>query len=261
MKIIKSQEEDDTKVRIRSISLSHRKQQKSQKQNRKSLKTSDINSVLTKPINFKAKYKEHKRGQMLLFEGNDANGSSLEEVDFDEQNTEQICQKHCKKMEIFCLQCEEVICYQCGLFGEHKGHEIEEDGEFYNRIDNLSNALIKTMETITKNQKYFKANSFLGKFRKEKKLQFAQYKDRIVKFFEKCSAYLATCQKQVMRDLKNKFEFEEQTLMSGIKKFTDNIDIKQWKEKVQGILKRYIQDENLTSAFQLLKLDKEQNLA
>lgn len=41
---------------------------------------------------------------------------------YSDENLEDVCGVHGKKLEVICMQegCEKKICYQCGLFGEHK---------------------------------------------------------------------------------------------------------------------------------------------
>lgn len=35
-----------------------------------------------------------------------------------------LCPEHQKDLEIYCQECFKWICYKCGLFGLHKGHNL-----------------------------------------------------------------------------------------------------------------------------------------
>ncbi len=45
-------------------------------------------------------------------------------------DNDEICGIHGKPLEIICVNCTKRICYQCGLFGDHKGHKMKTEVEF-----------------------------------------------------------------------------------------------------------------------------------
>ena len=95
------------------------------------------------------------------FNANDSNSYS-------EENIEDVCVKHQKRLEVICTEpgCETKVCYQCGLFGDHKGHRVEPEGEFFSRADKLSANLTETLDGVKKRENYA-FNKFLKKIVRE----------------------------------------------------------------------------------------------
>lgn len=90
-----------------------------------------------------------KGGQNKQFVSNDSNSYS-------EENIEDVCLKHHKRLEVICTEpeCRTKVCYQCGLFGDHKGHKVEPEVEFFNRADKLAQSLSDTLDSVKKRENY-----------------------------------------------------------------------------------------------------------
>jgi hypothetical protein len=61
---------------------------------------------------------------------------------------EEICKEHGRKLELICIQDKTRICYNCALFGHHKGHEILQENEVMNEITLRTEMLIQMYELI-----------------------------------------------------------------------------------------------------------------
>ena len=83
---------------------------------------------------------------------------------YSEENIEDVCVKHHKRLEVICTEpeCQTKVCYQCGLFGEHKGHNVEPEHDFFNRADQIADKLSSTLESVQKREAYA-FNKFIRK--------------------------------------------------------------------------------------------------
>lgn len=83
---------------------------------------------------------------------------------YSEENVEDVCVKHHKRLEVICTEpgCQTKVCYQCGLFGDHKGHKVEPECEFFNKADKLAQSLSETLDGVKKRENYA-FNRFLKK--------------------------------------------------------------------------------------------------
>ena len=58
-------------------------------------------------------------------EENEEDTNKISDIYEDKKEKEtEICGSHKRTAEIVCLQCKEMICANCALFGSHKGHNI-----------------------------------------------------------------------------------------------------------------------------------------
>lgn len=48
------------------------------------------------------------------------------------------CLLHSKKADLICMECKNLICANCGLFGEHKHHTIIPFDDFLNQYSLLT---------------------------------------------------------------------------------------------------------------------------
>lgn len=66
------------------------------------------------------------------------------------------CSNHQKDLEIFCENCSLWICYQCGLFGDHKGHHFLNLEEFRQNSQNFCTQVSSVHSEILKEEQYLK---------------------------------------------------------------------------------------------------------
>ena len=63
------------------------------------------------------------------------------------------CPAHDKKpLDYYCLQCYEVICADCYIFGDHQGHKLSKKKE----LKDLNGFLISQLDKVFNNNKMFK---------------------------------------------------------------------------------------------------------
>ena len=75
---------------------------------------------------------------------------------YSEENIEEVCKYHSKKLEVICMEksCQKKICYQCGLFGKHKNHKVKPEKEFLVFSEEFSFKMINVFEKLKKYMKF-----------------------------------------------------------------------------------------------------------
>ena len=63
-----------------------------------------------------------------------------------------MCPTHKRKLEIICIDCQERICSNCALFGQHKNHDVRMENEVLHEIQIRTECLIEMYELIEQNQ-------------------------------------------------------------------------------------------------------------
>ncbi len=122
-----------------------------------------------------------------------------------------ICQQHQSVNELACVTCKQRICPHCALFGGHKGHEVKEEKEAQEIIQNNSEQLkllmneFSAMATeISGKQNYWK---FFDKYRAKKE----ELKVHIQNEFKRWRKALRALEMKVLDKLHNNSfaQFEE----------------------------------------------------
>ena len=84
------------------------------------------------------------------------------EDDSDLEDDDRVCRLHEKELELICVNCTIRICYQCGLFGEHKHHNVKTEEEFCKDVSDYQMEITKSLKKIGKEENYLK-NKFVEK--------------------------------------------------------------------------------------------------
>lgn len=61
---------------------------------------------------------------------------------------EETCPIHNINKGVICHDCSVRICYKCGLFGQHKGHENQDENDFYRDLEHLRHKINKNLKKI-----------------------------------------------------------------------------------------------------------------
>ncbi|CAD8054890.1 unnamed protein product [Paramecium sonneborni] len=65
-------------------------------------------------------------------------------------NSGKMCQTHRRQLEVVCLQCQIMICTNCALFGNHKGHYIYSEEDIITLLEMKAQELTEMIERIHK---------------------------------------------------------------------------------------------------------------
>ena len=68
-------------------------------------------------------------------------------------DSETLCSKHKRRMEVICLDCNEIQCPKCAQFGEHKGHDFREIGEVIKEIASRAEKILEHFTGIELKEK------------------------------------------------------------------------------------------------------------
>ena len=194
------------------------------------------------------------------FFSDDENLSEENNLNF--QNEKNLCLLHKVSLELICLQCEEKICYQCGLFGNHKNHKVEKEKDFIEK----SNLIIEKIRELKKNLEI--KLDYISNCYYDEKVKPRLYKKKLI---------LENSIKKLFMEEKKRLEKEEKDLLKeneenfiNFKKFyeekiTNSFDflgeLKDWKNQTDNFL--YKKDSNfskITNAFFILKKNKKEDL-
>lgn len=75
----------------------------------------------------------------------------------EEQNYDEECLLHGKPADLICLEDNDIICCNCALFGEHKGHEVINSEGILNKMTNYIEECLGVYEQLKLFQKEFNA--------------------------------------------------------------------------------------------------------
>jgi hypothetical protein len=70
-----------------------------------------------------------------------------------------MCQKHSKITDMYCVDCKAKICLDCALFDDHKDHKIENKPNFVNssaQVSSLKNKIYKMQKNLTNASQSFR---------------------------------------------------------------------------------------------------------
>ena len=216
--------------------------------------TQTQNSLKTKNI-YKKKNLQKNNLLTNLYKNTSEISSSSEKSEISNN-----CIFHKKKLELFCINCKEKICYKCGLFGDHKNHEKKEENDFIEIIEKLSNNLLMNFERIKKKEDFIKNKILKKNFFKEN--FFLEKKKKIGDFYDEILLYVENEKKGRILEFEKQIEEIEKKFEDYLEDFlkTDFSVIRSWKKKVGIILKKYAEENNFLSAFCLLEKEKKLNL-
>ena len=65
-----------------------------------------------------------------------------------EEEEDDMCPEHGRKLEIICIQCRVRICSTCALFGGHKGHDVRMEQEVVNELTIRTELLIQMYQIV-----------------------------------------------------------------------------------------------------------------
>ena len=179
-------------------------------------------------------------------------GNSQTSENFEEKN---LCLLHNVKLELICIECEEKICYQCGLFGNHKNHKVEKREEFIKK----SNSIIKKIKGLKKemDEKINYIKNFYYKEKVKPKLNEKKFflEEKIKKLFFLEKKKLEKEEKKILKENSdNFFNFKKFYEEKMLKSFDFINEIKTWENETKNFLyKRENKISKISKAFFILK--------
>lgn len=94
------------------------------------------------------------------------------------------CKSHNKKIKVLCLSCLERICYKCGMFGSHKGHDFQQEREFYHRVESFRNKIQKKLGKIAEMELLLQESLLANLFERQSQSKKKRLMAEVDEFFE-----------------------------------------------------------------------------
>lgn len=166
---------------------------------------------------------------------------------------------HNRKLEVICVTCKMRICTNCALFGDHKTHDIREEGEVVKEITLRTELLIDIYELVEQNKNNLGDQKELDDMYNQFMTKQIALKKHVTNKFKEYYNEIMRKEKDVMNVLEKNFDsieskFEE--IKQGPKKVLESAD--NWCKKAQDKMDQFnsqntIGDKSNFIAFEMLE--------
>ena len=155
---------------------------------------------------------------------------SHQKIPFTNKNTILKCQKHSKISDVFCLDDEQIVCYDC-ILKEHKSHNIvkmEEAIEFYQRnLKKKKKEIEKSLFKVKKEQT--KVDEEFKKLKKEYEIKSIEFEQKKEKFEFELKKIIEL---ELNQNLKELIEFKDKIGAGGDGDWKLNVSEKKLFDKI-----------------------------
>ena len=141
------------------------------------------------------------------------------------------CEEHDKNAEIMCMNCSKKICYQCGLFGKHKNHQIIDYDKFLKEIETYRKSVSKKKKILENNEDFLNTNFITNNLVIPSKTKLKELSLEIDQIYESFFLTLKKSKKKAYMNLREIFRMTERNLKKRVeeelkKKNCDYIRVK-----------------------------------
>ena len=127
-----------------------------------------------------------------------------------------MCLLHSKKANLVCIEDKQVICADCGLFGEHKPHKLITYEHFVERYSALTEDCFETYKQLQQRETHLdlqtyeqELNTLLSKRREEELV-------KIKRHIRACADLVRAVEKQLVAELDTAIEVKRGKVVSGV---------------------------------------------
>lgn len=114
------------------------------------------------------------------------------------------CHYHNKELEILCKTCVRPICYQCGLFGDHRNHNLVKIEEFQKEAEHFCEEVENIARKIEKEEYYLKDQFVEVYFTQKGKKKLESLKESINQGFRTIYDYLEHKKNKIIKNVEQR---------------------------------------------------------
>lgn len=148
------------------------------------------------------------------------------------------CRVHGHRKLIMCIDpCQKKICYECGLFGEHKNHKMMPESQFFEKASEVYKGLKDNQNEIVQLENFIKNKFIFSNVKDAIVVKKSEVQSEIDDYFREALEQISQLHATLNSEINRKFlELEEKVTNKAAYVFDFWDQVHAWKEKVSNIL-------------------------